>query len=236
LLGRVRLVTANLCNGRADPAAFARLVEGLQADVVAVQELVPAQAEALRRVLPYGTLEPAVDYQGMGIALRHPARVARLPLPRRDAFVAELAGPGWSTAEGDEIPVEIVNAHILAPHLQPFWRTVAHRRGQLRALEAYLDAAPRRPRALVGDLNATPRWPVYRRLVRRFTDAALLAAAQDGGRVGRTWGPWPGAPRLFRIDHVLVTGLAVAAAQVVTIPGSDHSALVVDVARAEAAT
>jgi endonuclease/exonuclease/phosphatase family metal-dependent hydrolase len=232
----LRLVTANLCNGRADPAAFARLVDGLQADIVAVQELGPAQAEALRRVLPFGMLEPASNYQGMGIALRHSARVARLPLPRRDAFVAELIGPGWPAAERDETPVEVVNAHIMAPHLQPFWRTVTQRRRQLRALEAYLDAAPRRPRALVGDFNATPRWPVYRRLVTRFNDAALLAAAQDGGRVGRTWGPWPGAPRLFRIDHVLVTGLAVAAARVVTIIGSDHSALVVDVARAEVAT
>jgi endonuclease/exonuclease/phosphatase (EEP) superfamily protein YafD len=228
--GRIRLVTANLFNGRADAAAFARLVERLEADVVAVQEVTRAQADALGRALPFGKLEPAANHMGMGIALRYPASVSRLPLPRRGAFVAELVGPGWPEAPG---AVEIVNIHIVAPHLPPPWRTLAQRHGQLRALEAYLDAAPRRPRALVGDLNATPLWPVYRRLAARFADAARLAARQDGGRAGRTWGPWAAGPRLLRIDHVLVAGLAVGSAQVTPIAGSDHSALVVDLALPE---
>ena len=222
---RVRLVTANLANGQADAEAFARLVADLGADVVAVQEIGHAQAAALARVLPFGALEPAANYVGMGIALRYPGRVTRLPLPRRDAYVAELPS---SDPPSDVGPIEIINAHILAPHLQPIWRALAARRGQLRGLEAYLDAAPPRPRALVGDLNATPIWPVYRRLAARFADAAVEAARGNGGGPRRTWGPWPGAPRLLRIDHVLVTGLAVLGAQVVDIEGSDHSALVVD--------
>jgi len=42
--GRLRIVSANLWNGRAHPEAFAELVAGLEADIVAVQEMSPEQA------------------------------------------------------------------------------------------------------------------------------------------------------------------------------------------------
>ncbi len=227
MTGRLRLLTANLQNGGADPGAFAQLVQAVEADVVAVQELTAAQADALARVLPHGKLEPARDHAGMGIALRRPGTVSRLPLPRRDAYKATLALDGAT--------IEVVNVHIVAPHFQPTWRAVAWRRAQIIALEAYLDATPRRRRALAGDLNATPLWPLYRRLARRFRDAAVEVAGRNGHRPARTWGPWPGAPRLFRIDHVLIAGVAAEGARVVALPGSDHSALVVDLALAAGA-
>jgi len=221
--GSLRVVTANLYNDRADPDVFARLMGDLEADVVAVQELGPAQAAALARVLPFGALEPARNHMGSGVALRRPGRVARLALPFRSGWVAEVAPPAGP-------PVEIVNVHVLAPHYMPTWRALAIRRAQLRALLAYLDSAPPRPRALLGDLNATPAWPVYRRLAARFADAAVEAARANGGGPQATWGPWPSAPRLFRLDHCLVAGLVALRAQVVDLPGSDHSALVVDLA------
>ena len=55
--GRLRILTGNLANGAADPQAFADLVRSYRADVVAVQELVPEQAEALAEVMPYGVLD-----------------------------------------------------------------------------------------------------------------------------------------------------------------------------------
>ena len=218
-------MSANLANGGADPEAFAQLVRVIEPDVVAVQELAPEQAEALRRVLPFGRLEPARDHSGMGIALRWPGTARRLLLPYRPAWVAELPpGEGSSGAEA----IEIVNVHIAAPHGLPFWRALGRRHGQLQGLEAYLDTAPRRRRAVVGDLNATPLWPVYRRLAARFTDAATEAARWNGGHLRATWGPWAGSPRLLRIDHVFVSWLAVHSLRVAPIEGSDHSALVVD--------
>lgn len=223
--GRFRLVSANLAHGKADAEAFARLVRALEADVVAVQELVAAQADALGRVMPFGRLDPARDYKGMGIALRSPGTVGRIPLPYRAAYAATLGaadGPG-----GGEV-IEIVNVHIAAPHAPPFGFAFRHRDAQVRALEEYLDAAPAGRRAVVGDLNATPLWPVYRRLAARLTDAAVEAARGNGGHVRATWGPWPGSPRLLRIDHVFVSGLAVRRVRVVPIEGSDHSAVVVD--------
>jgi endonuclease/exonuclease/phosphatase family metal-dependent hydrolase len=220
----LRVLSANLANGRADPGAFADLVESLSPDVVAVQELHPVQAEALARVMPFGKLEPAVDHRGMGIALREPGSVRSLPLPYRGAFVAELPDPG-----GVE-PVEVVNVHLAAPHVRPIPVRLRDRRGQLRDLLAYLDAAPRRFRVLTGDLNATPLWPAYRRLRTRFDDAAVEAARRLGRRPPRTWGPWPGSVRLLRIDHVLVRGLVAHDSCVLPIRGSDHSVLVADLA------
>jgi endonuclease/exonuclease/phosphatase (EEP) superfamily protein YafD len=224
---RLRIVSANLWCGLADPDAFAELVAVLDADVVATQEMTPEQADALARVLPHGHLEPARDYTGMGIALRHPAPVRRLTLPCRDARIADL---DWEDPAGARITLEILNVHVQAPHSIPTWGTMGRRRGQLRGLVRHLAASPQRRRVLVGDLNATPAWLVYRRLVAHLSDAAVAAASRHRRPLQGTWGPWPKAPRLLRIDHALVHGVAVQDFQVVPIAGGDHSAIVVDIA------
>ncbi len=241
----LRILSANLLNGAADPNTFAELVSGLEADVVAVQEIAPDQAEALSGVLPCGEIAASNDFHGMGIALRRPAEISRLPLGFRDAHVARLGPADWPDLA---IPVEIVNVHIAAPHISPPGSGFFRRRQQIHLLEAYLingvDGIDRvngeecfdhsqggghRPaQVLIGDFNATPIWPLYRRISSHLTDAACAAAAKRAGTLGATWGPWPGAPKLLRIDHGFVRGLDVEEFHVVDIPGSDHSAIVMD--------
>jgi endonuclease/exonuclease/phosphatase family metal-dependent hydrolase len=97
------------------------------------------------------------------------------------------------------------------------------------ALTGYLSAAERAHRVVVGDLNATPLWPAYRELARHVPDAVATHARRRGARAARTWGPWPGAPRLLRIDHVLARGIAVLHAETVELPGSDHHGVLVEV-------
>jgi vancomycin resistance protein VanJ len=215
----LRILSANLANGRADADAFGDLVESVEPDVVVVQELAPPQAEVLGRVLPFGKLDPARDHHGMGIALRAPGSVRALRLPYRSAFVAELPRP-----DDDEV-VEVLNLHLAAPHVHPVTQRFRDRRGQLRDMLAYLDTASSRRRVLAGDLNSTPLWPAYRRLRSRFDDAAVEAARRIGRRPGRTWGPWSGSVRLLRIDHILVRGFVATETRVLPIRGSDHSAL-----------
>ena len=82
---------------------------------------------------------------------------------------------------------------------------------------------------LVGDFNSTPLWPAYHRVCARMNDAALMVARRRGERPARTWGPWSGAPRLLRIDHGFVAGAEPEGFRVVEVPGSDHSAVVLDV-------
>lgn len=222
---KLRLMTANLLRGRADPDALVAMLERERPDVLAVQELSPVLAEAIASVLSHGQLEPEEGYDGMGVALRRPGRVGRLPLARRDGRSATLLPEDWP---GLDHAVEILNLHVPAPHTLPQWRALAERRAQLRALERYLDEALARPLVVCGDLNATPAWPVHRRLTRRLSDLAAEDALRRGVRPQRTWGPWPGAPRLLRIDHVLGSRVNVLETRRVEIRGSDHSALVAD--------
>jgi endonuclease/exonuclease/phosphatase (EEP) superfamily protein YafD len=222
--GVLRVISANLWSGRAEPEAFAEQVQALRADVVCAQELAPEQAELLSRVLPHGRLEPREDCFGMGIALRAPAAVGRIPLHFRDARVAVLDPGDWPGLSGS---CEIVNVHMAAPVMWPIHRQPGVRRAQLRSLFAHLDAAPARRRAVVGDFNATPVWPAYRRMARRLTDVVRAHARTRGARPRRTWPHWP---RLLRIDHCFAHGLAVDDVEVLPVRGSDHHALRVDFA------
>lgn len=227
---RLRILTANLWNGRADPEGFAALVEQECVDVACVQELSPEQAEALATLLPYGALEPARDYTGMGIALRQPAEVRHLPLVYRPVRTARLDPKDWP---GLVEPMAIWNVHVRAPHSFPQHASWAIRREQLRGLLEHVGRAPAGHRLLLaGDFNATPVWPLYRRVAQELDDVALAVARRTGRRPPRTWGPsWRHAPRLrlLRIDHVFARGLEVSQVRRLPVPGSDHDALCVDV-------
>lgn len=223
----LRILSANLWNGAAEPDAFARLATKSGADVVAVQELAPDQAEALSSVMPHGVLSPSTDYMGMGIVSRSAGRFATVPLPYRSGFSVQLEPGDWP---GLLKPLEILNLHIAAPHVRPYGVGPIHRRRQWRALAGYLDEHPRDARVLVGDFNSTPAWPLYRRLAPRFEDAAVEAARRHGRRPAATWGPTPDAPRVLRIDHGFVQGLPVEDFQVIPVPGSDHCAVLVELA------
>lgn len=227
--GRLRIVSANLWNGRADPQAFAELVVGLEADVVATQEMTPEQADALCAVLPHGELTPARDHSGMGVATRWPVRTSRIPLDCRSAPVVRLDPGDWPSLRS---PLEVIDLHICAPHVVRPNLGLPIRRRQIRAFERFLAGegsdSLRDSRVLVGDFNATPLWPVYRWFARRFTDAACAVAGERGRPILPTWAPWYGAPRLLRIDHAFVRGFGVEDFQVMDVRGSDHAAVVVD--------
>ncbi len=237
---RLRLMSANLRAGGVAPADLRRILEREAADVVALQELAPEQARAIEAsgLYPHGEMDARQDTCGLGLVLRCAVSVRRLPMPRRDGWIADLrlsATGAGNVAAADaarapaERSLEVINVHVTPPHHLPPWRMLHQRRGQIRALRAHLDSAPHTLRVLLGDLNSTPIFSAYRALTHHLADAALLAARRRGGRPPATWGPRPGWPRLLRIDHVLVhPGLAVEAAWIVELPGSDHAALVVD--------
>ena len=110
---KLRVLSANLWNGRALPDAFAELVSAMDVDVVAVQECTPEQAEALCQVMPYGLIQPSY-VGGMGIALKRPGDVERVELPKRPAYCVQLTPENWP---GLGQSVEIVNVHFAAPHI-----------------------------------------------------------------------------------------------------------------------
>jgi len=224
--GSLRVMSANLWQA-ADPQALVDQVEELAVDVLAVQELVEAQAEALSRVLPFGSLEPADDYTGMGIALRRSGEYERIAMPCRDARLARISVDGNGAAPAQ---IEVVNVHVIGPHVHPAPRSLWMRREQWRRLSSYFESRPSVPRVVVGDFNSTAQWPFYRRMAARMRDAAVEVARRRGESPRPTWGPWYGSARLIRIDHAFVDGLEVVDFQTVSVRGADHSGIVVDLA------
>jgi endonuclease/exonuclease/phosphatase family metal-dependent hydrolase len=222
-------------NGRADPEALADLVRVSGADVAAVQELSPEQARALGGVLPHGRLEPARNFMGMGIALRHPAEFDRVTLACRDARIARLDPAHWPALTG---ALEIVNVHIASPTWGiSSWPRYKVRREQARGLLQYLGRTPAHAaRAVLGDFNATPAWPLYREVAVQMEDLAITHARTRNARPARTWARWVGGPPLLRIDHCFGSGVRVDDFQVVAIRGSDHSGLVIDLSVADCAS
>lgn len=242
---KLRVLSANLWNGRGEPQAFADLVVSTGADVVAVQECSAEQAEALMDVMPYGLIHPSDNHTGMGMVMNRPCEVEVLDLPYRALYRAKLTPADWP---GLSRVAEVMNMHFAAPHTVFPWPGLLQRPGQMKHMRRHLglvglldrllqpaptagqgaDEAPQR--IVVGDFNATPLWPLYWRMSSQFTDAALAVARQSGRRTQRTWGPGFGAPRLLRIDHGFVTsGMRVDEFQAVPVRGSDHSAIVMDV-------
>lgn len=223
----IRVFSGNLWWGKADSEGLVELIRRHEIDVFAAQELGFENAEAISSELPYGTLDPSSSFFGMGIALRRPAEFSQIPLYHRAARRVVLDPSEW---DGLSRPLDLVNIHIQAPHaIRPFpspW--VRHR--QVSDLERFFAENPSDARLVVGDYNATPLWPVYRRMARMFSDGAIQSAQREGRPVEATWGPTSGSPRMLRIDHAMVRGLEVENFQVVDIPGSDHSGLVFDCA------
>jgi endonuclease/exonuclease/phosphatase (EEP) superfamily protein YafD len=210
----LRVLTVNLYNGAASAEALGRILDDVQPDVMAAQELDPGAARVISSRLPHGTVAPATDHSGIALASRTPLEVRRQHLPHRDALVGRT----------DSMTIWCV--HLANPvDLPP--RTRA-RRAQVREIGRHLNDSTG-PLLLVGDLNATPVWPAYRRLTQHLDDGVAEWARRNGKRPSRTWSYRAWFPPVLRIDHALVRDLKVHDTFTVEVPGSDHQALVVDV-------
>lgn len=214
----MRLVTVNLYNGRVVPADLVRFLEAIRPDVVCAQEVGPDAARILERSFPTGVVEGALDHRGKAMVGHLPITVSPLALPFRNG----LRG----STQLDGRPLEILSVHMANP-IDGF-RGIPARRAQLAELERSLEAPA--DRVLVGDMNATPVWPLYRRLNRMLEDGVADWAKRRGARAAPTWAKSPNWPALLRIDHAFVSGVEVSGVRVERIAGLDHRALVIDLA------
>ena len=221
------MLTANLWGTRVDPEGLTRSLRYLDPDVVCVQELAPSAAAVLESLYDHGELAPTTDFRGMGIALRSPGKLDKIEMPQKNGLTAVLHPDDWP---GLTEALELVNLHFAAPGPRHIPSQLRARRGQLAAFEEYLGKTPTTARLLVGDMNSTPLWPLYRRLAEHFTDAHSEVAKRLGRMPRRTWGPTHRWPRLLRIDHVFTQGIEVSNLWVVPVPGSDHSGVIFDLA------
>jgi endonuclease/exonuclease/phosphatase (EEP) superfamily protein YafD len=204
-----------------DAAALVAEVKNREVDVLALPELAPPGLEALdsaglASVLPGRALD--VDWAGTGSGL-----FARFPLDQVErvpgsAFYQSRAVAGVPDVS---VPVHLTAVHVDSPHPghTPMWRAELQQLGQLWR------AAPEGGHAiLLGDFNATGDHREFRDLLALgLTDAAATA----GKGLAPTWPVNSPAPAFAALDHVLVSpGIKVAGFDVVTLPGTDHAAVV----------
>jgi endonuclease/exonuclease/phosphatase (EEP) superfamily protein YafD len=246
----MRLMTLNVEFGRADAVQTLELVRRHEVDVLVVEELTPGFVSRLRAagvdaVLGYSDLHPHYTAAGTGIWSRWPLRpIGLLPsmgftMPRAAITVPALkAGLKSGTASGSQTgasvggrgvglssgEVTVTGVHTIAP--MPY--RVGLWRSDLRTLATTV-ASSSGPQIFAGDFNASRDHGGFRDIL-----AKGVVDAGDAVAVA----PWPGftwpadgpGPPATRLDHVLITpdSLAVRRVQVVTVPGTDHRAVIVE--------
>ena len=218
----LRILTANLYNGRARPDALAAVLDDIRPDVAAVQELSENAAEVLADRGVARLLDPDDETTGMGMVVATEADFDRIELPHRNPVRARFDGSKWGFGS-----VEVIAAHLVNPVSRPWGRSQRLRAAELEALEDVL-VQPAATRLLVGDFNSSPIWQLYRRVKALASDAAHAA-----GTARATWGYFPWSPPVLRIDHAFIQGARAVETRTVKIAGSDHRALVVELESAE---
>jgi endonuclease/exonuclease/phosphatase (EEP) superfamily protein YafD len=217
----VRLVSANLRFGRAEPDALLRLALR-HADILAVQELTPELAERMMDsdivdAFPYQALRARQGGAGVGIWSRYPMqRCADYDQFCLGLLTATIRLPGVA----DEATVAV--AHMSAPWPNPLkgWREDLALFGE--TLQK-ISASAAGPVMVAADLNATPDVLEFRRLLRNgYHDAAEQAGA---GLIRTHPDDVRFLPPIFALDHVLTRSCRATSVRTVAIPGSDHRAL-----------
>jgi endonuclease/exonuclease/phosphatase family metal-dependent hydrolase len=209
------VLSANLFRSKADPAQLVREVRERDVDLLAVQELTPEGARALRRegmeqVLPQTFLATREDVYGSGLYSRYPLlRMGAPAMPFRTPR-ARLRLPGG-------LRVDVVSVHPFPPSGPD---AVSDWAEALRSLPG-AGAGP--IGVLAGDFNAT----LDHREMRRLLDRGWFDAADaTGDGLTPTWPSGELIPPPVTIDHVLVDERAgVRRYEVIDVDGSDHRAV-----------
>jgi endonuclease/exonuclease/phosphatase (EEP) superfamily protein YafD len=219
----LRVMQANLLFGAADPASLVETVRERDVDVLTVQEL----TETLATKLEDRGLEQLLQYQylipdesgggGAGIYSRYPLADTR----ELDGY-----GPTNLVATVDfTTPFTLVAVHPGPAVVTPpdIWTTeLDNLRQQLAAF-----AATDSPVVVSGDFNTTYLHKQFRDLL----DAGYADAAdQLGSGIVPTYPADKQFPAIVGIDHVLTKDARAQSLERVTITGSDHHGLIVDVA------
>ncbi|WP_204061500.1 endonuclease/exonuclease/phosphatase family protein [Microbispora corallina] len=210
----LRVLTANLNEGRADPQAIVDLIRRLHPDVVTLEELTPwllddLDAGGLSALLPYRVAQTGPGPTGTGI-------FSARPLTERTGLFTPVGHhmPVAETTTPDGTPVEIVAVHPVAPVPE----TVGEWEEGVRTLPPAPSSGV--TRILSGDFNSTLDHAVLRNLL---ATGYVDSAAETGNGLTMTW---PAGHRLFpmvAIDHVLVDKRSFAVSTAIEdLPRSDH--------------
>lgn len=205
----LRVMSANLFEGSADPAALAELVRRYNPDVLVLQEYTPSFAAAFTAGFPYRVEYAKEVVVGSAIFARYPLVDDGLRINPPDFGQAKAV----MTVDGQRVLVESV--HTRSPSDQqatPWWRDSF-------AVQPPADPSGP-PRILAGDFNATLDHSPMRGLIGTgYRDAADVL----GDGLVPTW-PYDGTSLPpVTLDHVLADKrIGVRGFAVLRLPGTDH--------------
>jgi endonuclease/exonuclease/phosphatase (EEP) superfamily protein YafD len=213
----LRVLTVDSQDGKADPSQIVALAQESAADVVVITEL---------------TMKLSHDLTEVGLANVGESRWVEMRSTGEDGAgvwtrlqVSEKSLINGLTRPAGRLVLQTEAGPLGMTVVQAGGRPLAPGRTWRRDLKR-LTAAPPEParRIVVGDLNATPWSPAFRKV----TATELRDAADVHGRGLRpTWPAWSPIP-LVPLDHVLVSrGIGVSAVESAVIAGTNHRALLV---------
>ncbi|XVX19953.1 endonuclease/exonuclease/phosphatase family protein [Actinomycetota bacterium] len=222
----VRVMAFNTWFGLGDLGVAAREAAARDVDVVALLECAGRCVHDARRLFRPGGYSQVGVSGGAGNSKVHgtvllardgvDVTAHQVPEPRKGRI-----GYGASQARvvKGETSFRLVTLHFTNPlTTPPQWAL-----DQGRAAEI---ALADEPVLMVGDLNTTPWHARYRWLL---DEGRVHSCESDlGTGLQGTWG-LASVPWLLQVDHALVRGLTCADQQHISIPGSDHRAVVTGV-------
>jgi endonuclease/exonuclease/phosphatase (EEP) superfamily protein YafD len=213
----LRVLTANMRVGGADPAAIVGLVRSQHVDLLAIQEFTPAaqvalEAAGLAEALPNRSAHPL---EGVGGS----ALYSRFPL-RDDGMRMNPHGFGQAKATvtvPGAAPVAVESAHPCAPSDPD--RSSCWSEGLRDEPPATVDG---QVRVLLGDFNATLDHALLRQIIATgYRDAADVT----GAGLGTTW-PYDKLFPRVALDHVLADRrVGVRQVSIHPVPDTDHRAV-----------
>jgi endonuclease/exonuclease/phosphatase (EEP) superfamily protein YafD len=214
-------MNSNMLAGGASADDIVAAVRRDAVDVLVTEEITPGalaalDAAGLSQLLPHQAGAPDPDVAGTMVFAKDPIDdVARINT-RFGSYRVSIDG------------LTILAVHPLAPTVPAAW-TREHAVIRAEAASSHADL-------IVGDLNATPDHDVLRRL---FSDGYRDAAELTNAGFQPTWpanhlGILPLLPPVVRIDHVLLAPTMTSlGTHTVDVAGTDHLALVAQVARTD---
>lgn len=199
----LRVVQQNLYADNATPAAIAASLSASDADIIGVEEVTDATAAALKSSL----------------ASKYPytIRVSTLELwskYRLGSWTSVNVGLSWTRALHTTVQTPEGSVSVYLAHLDSFrFDSDGTRDVGLANLGAAVRADASERILLLGDLNTAST-------DRHFGELSPLVDAQRyGAGLGFTW---PSPLPLVRLDHIMVSGIAVTNSWTFPGPGSDH--------------
>lgn len=221
-----RVMTANVYKGRADAKAIVEAVRDQRVEVLALQETTKPFVRALKAAgindyLPYSQISSSDGKYGNALfsatALDSPAD------DDVDSSASFMPGGTVSFADG-KTPIRFVSVHTTSPK-PGYWTKWRTSLDEVAAMRSHKDTRY----IFMGDFNATTDHTPFRNILgSRFRDAAQ----SSGSGFVFTWpADRVGIPKFAGIDHIVLDqGITAGQVGTLSIPGSDHAALLATIA------